>query len=169
MEYSKYLKSEHWLTLRGIILRLYGNHCALCRGESSLEVHHNTYERIGKELFDDLVVLCRDCHQRHHDTLPEFSGGGDRESIEVTFESGGAGKWVSFLHYLGQDPSCPESLYVALHVADFSSMGLHFIRIVLDSENEWWADAIANNQAMIEEKLSKYFGTDLKLVIGSLD
>jgi len=29
-------------------------------------VHHRTYERLGRELAGDLVVLCSACHRRHH-------------------------------------------------------------------------------------------------------
>jgi hypothetical protein len=35
--------------------------------EISLDVHHKTYERFGgDERMDDLEVLCRFCHIKHH-------------------------------------------------------------------------------------------------------
>ena len=45
-----------------------GNRCQVC-GHSNvpLEVHHNNYHRLGSELLEDLIVLCRDCHQLYHD------------------------------------------------------------------------------------------------------
>lgn len=36
-----------------------------CTNEAK-EVHHLTYERIGKEGLDDLQALCRKCHERKH-------------------------------------------------------------------------------------------------------
>ncbi len=45
-----------------------GNRCQVCgRSDVPLEVHHNNYDRLGEELLEDLVVLCRDCHQLYHD------------------------------------------------------------------------------------------------------
>jgi ribosomal protein L13 len=29
----------------------------------NMDVHHVDYDRIGKEEFGDLVILCRDCHE----------------------------------------------------------------------------------------------------------
>ena len=48
-----------------------GNQCELCPNRDSLQVHHKTYERYGQELLTDLVALCRECHARHHNVLPE--------------------------------------------------------------------------------------------------
>ncbi len=36
----------------------------------NLQAHHNTYERVGRELETDLVPLCLTCHQRHHGKRP---------------------------------------------------------------------------------------------------
>lgn len=30
------------------------------------DVHHKTYDRIGDELLDDLVLLCKSCHKAQH-------------------------------------------------------------------------------------------------------
>lgn len=46
--------------------------CAVCNAGwvtesgATLDVHHHTYERLGKELFDDLVALCREHHEHVH-------------------------------------------------------------------------------------------------------
>ena len=37
-----------------------------CRRKYGLEVHHTTYDRLGRERPDDLVVLCEDCHAKIH-------------------------------------------------------------------------------------------------------
>lgn len=63
--YEDYLKTKHWLLLRQEIAKKYGFICKDC-GKSVLdrfEIHHLTYKRVGNEKEDDLVCLCRDCHE----------------------------------------------------------------------------------------------------------
>jgi hypothetical protein len=36
------------------------------RGEVELHVHHLTYERLGKELIEDVQIICRKCHHKEH-------------------------------------------------------------------------------------------------------
>jgi len=68
LTYSEYLKTDHWKARRLKALALGENKCRVCGVESGrLEVHHNTYERLGHERDADLVVLCRDCHKLFHD------------------------------------------------------------------------------------------------------
>ena len=65
--YQEYLKSGEWDLLRGLKLKSAKYACEGC-GESGLvlDIHHLTYERIGFELLTDLVVLCRECHEKVH-------------------------------------------------------------------------------------------------------
>jgi len=38
--------------------------CGISQADAGhLEVHHNTYESLGDECYDDLSVLCPDCHK----------------------------------------------------------------------------------------------------------
>lgn len=67
LPYSEYLKTEGWKTRRAAAIKRAGNHCQVCKSPDRLEVHHNTYERLGHELAADLIVLCRNCHQTFHD------------------------------------------------------------------------------------------------------
>lgn len=63
----KYLRTPEWRRTRTAALARAGHRCALDRSHTEgLEVHHNTYERVGAELTSDLVVLCHDCHRLHH-------------------------------------------------------------------------------------------------------
>lgn len=67
VDYREYLASPEWQEKRAIALRRAGYRCQLCATHSrNLDVHHNTYERLGNEDQEDLFVLCRDCHQRFH-------------------------------------------------------------------------------------------------------
>lgn len=69
LPYQEYLQSEHWQTVRRSALEAAGWQCELCGADyidCSLEVHHKTYERRGRELPGDLQVLCADCHRSIH-------------------------------------------------------------------------------------------------------
>jgi 5-methylcytosine-specific restriction endonuclease McrA len=64
--YQRYLQSPHWKATREWALERASRLCQLCRSGDRVEVHHNTYERVGRELPGDLIVLCGECHGRHH-------------------------------------------------------------------------------------------------------
>jgi 5-methylcytosine-specific restriction endonuclease McrA len=64
--YTDYLKSAEWMLKREQTLKHWDYRCSLCFGDGNLEVHHRTYIRLGQELPTDLIVLCDNCHERHH-------------------------------------------------------------------------------------------------------
>lgn len=67
LPYRLYLRTPEWRRTRNAALARAGHRCSLDVSHvGGLDVHHRTYERIGAELAADLVVLCRDCHERHH-------------------------------------------------------------------------------------------------------
>lgn len=67
MAYRDYLQTAHWELTRSLALERAGHRCQLCNGlKGGLNVHHRTYERLGAELPEDLIVLCRDCHRIFH-------------------------------------------------------------------------------------------------------
>jgi len=70
VSYAEYLLSSEWQARRQGALERAGHRCQLCYSKMRLEVHHRTYERLGHELPDDLVVLCDRCHERHSVALP---------------------------------------------------------------------------------------------------
>ena len=68
MRYILYLQTAEWKTLRRLKMESASHRCQVCNTDAGpLEVHHRTYERRGRERLDDLTVLCRRCHQSHHD------------------------------------------------------------------------------------------------------
>lgn len=66
-EYVEYLSSPHWLDVRRSAMERARRRCQVCNGTRLLQVHHRTYARIGRELPEDLTVLCDECHGTFHD------------------------------------------------------------------------------------------------------
>lgn len=66
-EYQAYLNSPKWQATRKRLYKLYDYKCDKCGSPKNLCVHHITYENLGEEKDDDLVVLCQRCHRQLHD------------------------------------------------------------------------------------------------------
>lgn len=65
-----YLKSEDWKNLRAAKLHSVGNRCFACGHTSpSNDVHHIQYRKPHDVKTDDLIVLCRPCHDFVHKVL----------------------------------------------------------------------------------------------------
>lgn len=68
--YHQYLQSSEWKKKADVVRQKYCNTCQECGKRSSasraLDVHHKTYQRIGEEPLEDLVALCRACHDALH-------------------------------------------------------------------------------------------------------
>lgn len=75
---KKYIHTNHWKKIRRRALKRDGHRCTECRrrcwdedprlkrGRTKLEVHHLTYDRIYRELLEDVVTLCQRCHATEH-------------------------------------------------------------------------------------------------------
>lgn len=61
-EYDRYIHSSAWRMKADARLELDGHVCQVC-GARATDVHHKTYDRFRDEDMDDLVSLCRKCHQ----------------------------------------------------------------------------------------------------------
>ena len=72
LEYQRYLQSPAWIVKKGQVLERDGHRCAFCNANAT-DVHHKTYENIGKEPFTDLTSLCRSCHQRYENDKQQLS------------------------------------------------------------------------------------------------
>lgn len=67
MPYKEYLLTEEWHARREAQMEADGYRCRVCNSDSSLQVHHRTYERRGCEEPGDLTTLCAECHRTFHD------------------------------------------------------------------------------------------------------
>lgn len=64
--YYQYLKSPHWQTTKKLALKMYKS-CVLCGTAKKLNVHHRNYDHLYNEIIaEDLIVLCKPCHEMYH-------------------------------------------------------------------------------------------------------
>lgn len=70
VNYREYLRSDRWKATRLWALERAHYQCEMC-GARAVNVHHLTYARLGHEHPNDLVSLCRPCHQEEHGLAPE--------------------------------------------------------------------------------------------------
>lgn len=65
--YRLYLRSAQWHKIRSEALQAANWHCQACgRPNPRLEVHHRTYQRVGREALADLRAMCKGCHEIMH-------------------------------------------------------------------------------------------------------
>ena len=63
VDYRAYIRSSKWQEIRQRALNRAGNRCEKCQAVGRLDVHHLTYDRLGSELLEDLLVVCEACHK----------------------------------------------------------------------------------------------------------
>jgi 5-methylcytosine-specific restriction endonuclease McrA len=62
-EYQRRVGSPEWKALKQRLIAARGPHCQRCRRVLPLDLHHLTYDRLGREHDADLELLCRGCHE----------------------------------------------------------------------------------------------------------
>jgi 5-methylcytosine-specific restriction endonuclease McrA len=62
-----YYRQPYWRKIRLDALRRDGYRCRICGTGGALDVHHLTYARLGAERLEDLMTLCRACHDAEHE------------------------------------------------------------------------------------------------------
>ena len=69
--YEYFLKTPYWKCIAEYKRYKANMKCELCNSKGLLHVHHKTYKNHGNELFhlDDLIVLCKECHEKFHDKM----------------------------------------------------------------------------------------------------
>lgn len=65
-KYILHLQSDYWRNIRLKVMERDCHLCQECKECSATEVHHLTYERLGNELLEDLLAVCRSCHLKIH-------------------------------------------------------------------------------------------------------
>lgn len=63
--YNQYLICDAWKRMRQNVFERDKFKCAVCSGPAE-QVHHLTYDRVGYEELEDLVSICKDCHDEVH-------------------------------------------------------------------------------------------------------
>ena len=66
VNYYQYLKTGAWRERRAEVIARAKGICERCRRWSIVNVHHLTYERLGREYPDDLLGVCSRCHEELH-------------------------------------------------------------------------------------------------------
>jgi 5-methylcytosine-specific restriction endonuclease McrA len=67
LPYWEYLQTPHWKTTKARALLRAGGICKRCHATGKrLDVHHLSYDRLGREAESDLKVLCSECHAAEH-------------------------------------------------------------------------------------------------------
>jgi 5-methylcytosine-specific restriction endonuclease McrA len=65
--YAEYIRSPEWAKVKTRKFKQVGHRCEKCAKHTGLQVHHKTYDRLGRERLSDLQVLCSGCHEREHE------------------------------------------------------------------------------------------------------
>jgi len=64
--YGLYLNSSEWQQIRSKVIEIDFESCTKCGDTDYLQVHHTTYDNVGRENIDELITLCRSCHADLH-------------------------------------------------------------------------------------------------------
>ena len=67
--HKSYMKSMRWHLLRAKALTRDEYKCAVCQSTDTLQLHHRHYENMGCENLEDVITLCKKCHEMLHITL----------------------------------------------------------------------------------------------------
>lgn len=99
-----YLKSEQWKTVRLEALVREKGKCQICGDESVFnDAHHVWYpENISDTKENQLVVLCRACHEFLHAMLPE---------CKTNDEESGRAQWIKFRNAIEHWRVAKQSLF----------------------------------------------------------
>lgn len=63
--YAEYIKSAKWLK-KSKEFRERAGKCAECGTTHRLQCHHKHYKTLGREQFEDILVVCYQCHCKLH-------------------------------------------------------------------------------------------------------
>ncbi len=70
--YQEFLQSNYWKRKKAQVYATRSIKCCwICKTTANLNVHHQTYFRLGDEKLSDLMILCQNCHKAVHDFKKE--------------------------------------------------------------------------------------------------
>lgn len=67
IDYHEYIASDEWAARSKEAKEDAKWRCQVCNGSGVLHTHHRTYDNLGEEEPEDLIVLCASCHKLFHD------------------------------------------------------------------------------------------------------
>ena len=91
--YQQHLESDYWKQISTAVKARFGYRCAVCNSPHDLNAHHRTYDHRGRELefIDDLICLCRRCHEIFHgkteSAAPHTQPSAKEQMILITSEN----------------------------------------------------------------------------------
>lgn len=73
-EYDEYMQSRRWHERKQKLFKKRGYQCEMCGATGiPLDVHHKDYTRLGHELDEDLLIVCREkCHAKADEQRAEW-------------------------------------------------------------------------------------------------
>ena len=74
LHYETYINSTAWERRRGLFFTKHPKVCVTCGSEEKIQLHHKTYDRMGRERDSDLMALCEFCHSTLHRWHREVGG-----------------------------------------------------------------------------------------------
>jgi len=84
--YLSYIFSREWAARRREHLALCDHWCEICHQRPAVQVHHWTYENLGRENPQDLCAICVRCHWRIHRAVMPLRHANDNDQLIMTFE-----------------------------------------------------------------------------------
>lgn len=63
INYHEYLASREWALKKKAVKERSGGVCERCGKNPHEQTHHKTYQRLGNEHLEDLLGVCRRCHE----------------------------------------------------------------------------------------------------------
>ena len=82
--YEAYLHSPHWMDTRRRYYESDRPQECICGAAEDLQLHHLTYERVGRERLEDLLPFCKGCHRLIHILERRREIGLDLDGLEST-------------------------------------------------------------------------------------
>lgn len=106
--YYDYLRSEEWQQKRLQVLVRDNFKCQLCGSGKNVQAHHISYENLYTEAeLDDLVTLCKACHEKVHSTdlerkFEKQTNDMHKLAVSLLQENMRAAAWLKFVEACSQ-------------------------------------------------------------------